>query len=340
MDRTSRRHATSAAVARTGIASAIVLCLHVALSLSKGAPQAPPAAAATPTPTPSVLVATPSFLMYAEGDARHPAVGGSLARGYRILGTIADGSALVSFDDGFSTIVETVTPALRTRTVKSFTRGTTTFRGNDGFLTVEPNSQLLRRYDANGNVVGTPVLPLGLEDALGVGDSVVVLGGGRLRVYDRAGRMHKEIIMNGNALVPLPDARFAVNDLTDSEVRAYTTDLEQTATLRYVGLPARALASAPDGTLIVLAGTPSCVTSNAEIDVFTDLHAQPAARYHQGIGMARAIAVSPDFVYVANASCHTGEEGSISAISRADGSPSVMRQVGYPTGLIAFPLAP
>ncbi|HTD32473.1 MAG TPA: hypothetical protein VK665_02340, partial [Candidatus Elarobacter sp.] len=102
------------ALPRTAIAAAIVLCLHVTLSLSKGEPQAPPAAAATPTPTPSVLVATPSFLMYAEGDARHPAVGGSLAAGYRILGTIADGSALVSFDDGFSTIVETVTPTLRT----------------------------------------------------------------------------------------------------------------------------------------------------------------------------------------------------------------------------------
>jgi hypothetical protein len=142
--------------------------------------------------------------------------------------------------------------------------------------------------------------------------------------------------MNANSLVPLPDARFAVNDLTDSEVRAYTTDLDQTATLRYVGLPARALATSPDGTLAVLAGTPSCVTSNAEIDVFTDLHAQPAVRIHEGLTNAAAFAIAPDYVYVANASCHTGEDSTVTAISRADRSTTVMHQIGRPTGLVPF----
>jgi len=127
-----------------------------------------------------------------------------------------------------------------------------------------------------------------------------------------------------------------VNDVTDSEVRAYTTDLEQTATLRYVGLPARMLASAPDGTLIVLAGTPACVTSNAEIDVFTDLHAQPAARIHEGITLPTALAVSADFVYVANAPCRNGEDGSVTAIARADKTTTVLRQLGTPTGLVPF----
>ncbi|HEX3465348.1 MAG TPA: hypothetical protein VHS78_14970 [Candidatus Elarobacter sp.] len=323
------------AIARTSLILTTALCLHVILSLSKDAPIA--AQAASPTPTPSVLVATPSFLMYAEGDRRQPAVGGSLAGGYRILGTMSDGSALVSFDDGISTVVETVSPALRTRTLKTFARGTLTFRATDGFLTVESVSQLLRRYDVNGNLVGTPFLPLGVAEALGAGDSVVVLTrDGVLRVYDRAGHVHKELRMNANSLVALPDARFAVNDITDSEVRAYTTELEQTATLRYVGLPARALASAPDGTLIVLAGTPACVTSNAEIDVFTDLHAQPAARIHEGITRPTALAVSADFVYVANDPCRSDEDGSITAIARADKTATVMRQVGRPTSITPF----
>jgi hypothetical protein len=318
---------------RSLFATATALGLTVILSLSKDAPRA---ARAADTPVPAVLVATPSFLMYAEGSRRQPAVGGSLAGGYRIIETLGDGSALVSFDDGISTVVEAVTPALKTRTIKTFPRGTSTFRGNAGFLTVDPSSQLLRRYDANGNVVGSPVLALGIAEGLGAGDAIVVLGNGRLRVYDRGGRLHKEAAMNANSLVPLPDGRFAVNDLTDSEVRAYTTDLEQTATLRYVGLPARALASAPDGTLAVLAGTPSCVTSNAEVDVFTDLHAQPSARLHAGLTNAVAIAIGPDFVYAVNAPCRSGEEGSVSAIARADGTATVMRQLGTPTSIAPF----
>jgi len=317
------------------VALTIVLSLNVILSLSKDAPQAAQAAEAKPVP--SVLVSTPSFLIYAEGDRRRPAVGGSLAGGYRIIGTTPDGSALVTYDDGFAQIVATVSPSLRPRTLKLFSRGTLVFRAVDGFLAVEPISQLLRRYDANGNVVGTPFLPLGIAEALGVGDSVVVLTtDNRLRVYDRGGRVRKEQTMRANSLVPLPDGRFAVNDLTDNEVRAYTSDLEQTATLRYVGLPARMLASAPDGTLIVLAGTPSCVTSNAEIDVFTDLHAQPAARIHEGITLPTALAVSADFVYVANAPCRSGEDGSVTAIARADKTSTVLRQVGTPNAVVPF----
>ena len=291
---------------------------------------------AAAAPTPSLLIATPTFLMYAEGDHRQPAVAGARAAGYHVLSATSDGSVLVGYDDDLFSAVEMVTPGLASAKVKTFPRGTSFFPGDDGFLAYDSASQLLRRYDARGTLVGTPVLPSGLTVALGVGDSIVVLGGGRLQVYDRGGRLHRVIAMDGNSLVALPDFRFAVNDVRDGEVRAYTTELEQTATLRYVGLPARALASAPDGTLAVLAGTPSCVTSNAEIDVFTDLHAQPVARIHEGITTPVALAVGPDFVFIANASCQRDEDGSISIFAR-DGTPrGVMRNIGTPTSILPF----
>ena len=293
-----------------------------------------PLLAATP-PTPSLLVATPTFLMYAEGDRRQPAVA-ARAAGYRVLSAISDGSALVGYDDDTFAAVETVAPGLETRTIKTFPRGTSFFPGSDGFLAYDGASQLLRRYDLRGTLIGAPVLPPGLNAALGVGDSIVVLGGGRLQVYDRGGRMRHVVAMEGNSLVPLPETRFAVNDVRDGEVREYTTELEQTATLRYVGLPARALASAPDGTLAVLAGTPSCVTSNAEVDVFTDLHAQPVARIHDGITSPVALAVDAGFVYIANASCRRDEDGSISVFAR-DGTPhGIMRNLGTPTTILPF----
>jgi hypothetical protein len=299
-----------------------------------------PLLAAVPAQPPSLLIATPTFLMYAEGDRRQPALGGPHAAGYRVLSALSDGSALVGFDDDLSATVETVTPALESRKVKTFPRGTSFFPGNDGFLAFDGASQLLRRYDARGTLVGAPVLPSGTTAALGVGDSMVVLGGGRLQVYDRGGRMRHVIAMEGNSLVPLPHDRFAVNDVRDGEVREYTTDLEQTATLRYVGLPARALASALDGTLAILAGTPSCVTSNAEVDVFTDLRAQPVARIHEGITSPVALAVGPDFVYIANRSCSPNEDGSISVFARDGTSHGTMRNVGTPTSLLPFTRRP
>jgi hypothetical protein len=274
--------------------------------------------------------------MYAEGDRRQPALAGPHAAAYRVLSILADGSVLVGYDDDLYAAVEMVTPALESRQVKRFPRGTSFFPGNDGFLALDGGSQLLRRYDTHGTLVGAPVLPSGTSAALGVDDSMVVLGGGRLQVFDRGGRLRHVITMDGNSLVPLPQDRFAVNDVRDGEVREYTVDLDQTATLRYVGLPARALASSPDGTLVVLAGTPSCVTSNAELDVFTDLHAQPIARIHEGITSPIALAVGPDFVYIANRSCQPNEEGSISVFAR-DGTPhGTMRNLGTPTSILPF----
>ncbi|HYW54431.1 MAG TPA: hypothetical protein VE826_10700, partial [Dongiaceae bacterium] len=286
-------------------------------------------------PVPSLLVATPTFLMYAEGDRRQPAVASTGGGGYRVLSATSDGTVFVSFDDGAFANVETITPALTSRKLKMFPRGTTIFPATDGFLAYEPSAQLVRRYDARGSLIGAPVVALGATEALGVADAIVTLGNGRLRTFERSGRERREINLDGNSLTPLPDARFAVYDARDGEVRAYTAALEQTAQLRYVGLPVRALASAPDGALAVLAGTPACVTSNAEIDVFTDLHAQPAVRIH-GIGNARAIAVGTDTVYAVNAPCGTEQEGSVSAYGR-DGTPlGTMRNMGTPTSIIPF----
>ena len=131
------------AIARTALVLCTALGLNVILSLSKDAPAAAQTAAPepAPAPSPSVLVATPTFLMYAEGDRRQPAVGGSLAR------------------------------------------GTVTYRATDGFLTVEPSSQLLRRYDANGNITGAPFLPLGIAEAL-------ELTAGTVRVFLHKCRRH------------------------------------------------------------------------------------------------------------------------------------------------------
>src|ERR1035437_6497496 len=290
-------------------------CLIVTLSLSKG-DNATALADTPPTLVPSLLVATPTFLVYAEGDHRNAAVAGGGATGYRILGTVADGSAGVSYDAGAFGAVETVSPSLQSRKIKTFARGTAIFRGNEGFLALESGSQVVRRYAAHGSLVGAPTAALGVSEALGVGDAIVTLGSGRLRVWDRNGRLQHEILLEGNSLVPLPDDRFAVNDVRDGEVRAYTTALEQTAALRYVGLPARAIATAPDGTLAVLAGTPGCTLPNGQIDVFTHMHAQPVARIHANVTSTTALAVGPDFVYAVNAPCRTGDDGLVGVATR------------------------
>jgi len=307
--------------------------LVVTLSLSKGDNAT---ALAADTPVPSFLSATPTFLVYAEGDHRNAAVAGGGATGYRILGTVADGSAMVSYDDGAFAAIETLSPSLQSRKLKTFARGTMMFRGNDGFLAYEPGSQLVRRYDARGSLVGAPIAAFGVSEALGVGDAIVTLGGGRLRVWDRNGRLQHDMLMRGNSLAPLRDDRFAVNDVSDSEVRAYTTALDQMAALRYVGLGARAIATAPDGTLAVLAGTPGCTLPNAEIDVFTDLHAQPVARIHENVTSTTALAIGPDFVYAVNAPCRNGEEGSVAVFTRAGAQYGIQRSLGTPTSLLPF----
>lgn len=292
--------------------------------------------AASAAPPPALLIASPTYLLYAEGEQRKAALASGSATNYRTIGTASDGTAIVAFDDGGLTYVELISTALATRTVKNFPRGIALFRGNDGFIAYDGSSQLARRYDLGGNLVGAPIAALGAVELLGVADAIVALGGGRLRVWDRGGRMQRDALLDGNSLVALANGRFAVNDLRDSEVREYTTALEQTATLRYVGLPARALASAPDGTLAVLAGTPACTQSNAEIDVFTDLHAQPAARIKENLTNVARIAIGNDYVYAALNPCQSGQDGAVAVFARDGAAHGLMRGVGLPGTLLPF----
>jgi hypothetical protein len=317
-------------VKRDRVSLLLAACLSVALSLSKGERSAALAAG-----EPALLVATPTFLMYAEGDRRQAAVASGGTSSYRILG-LTNGGVLVAFDDGFYSNVELVTPALESRKIRTFPRGTTIYPGTDGFLTLEGSSQLVRRYDARGAFLNPPIVALGASEVMGVGDNVVSLGNGRLRVWDSRGRLRKDTILDGNALTPMPDNRFAVNDTRDGEVRVYSVDLEQTATLRYVGLPVRGLAASPDGALAVLAGTPGCILPNAEIDVFTDLHAQPAARIHENVTSTVQIALGADYVYALNGPCRANEDATIAVFRRDGTTHSIMRNVGTPTSLIPF----
>ena len=140
----------------------------VTLSLSKGAPQ--PALAAPSSPP--LLVATRFVLVYVNGDTRQTASAGANTGNYRLLRTLADGSVLVSFNDGGSLDVESISPSLGSRRIKSFPRGTA-FIGpsTDGFVAYDGMMQLLRRYDESGSALGKPIAPPGVRDAIGMADA-------------------------------------------------------------------------------------------------------------------------------------------------------------------------
>lgn len=296
--------------------------------------------AATSTPPP-LLVANRNVLVFVDGDRRQSASAGADAGNYRLLGTLADGSVLVSYDDAGAKNVELISPSLEARTIKTFPLGTAAFIGpsTDGFVAYAANSQFLRRYDTRGELVGPPVAPIGARDALGLGDALVVLAAGRVAVWDRGGRLRHEAILDGGALAALPGDRFAVTDVRYSEVRVYTAALDLVGTLRLPNRPPRALAAGPDGALAVITGTASCTRNDVEVDVYDDVTAQqPRARIRgDAVGAAVALAVSTDAVYVANADCRgTGADGSIAVFGR-DGAPrGVIRNVGSPTGVLVF----
>ncbi|HWT06710.1 MAG TPA: hypothetical protein VN224_13195, partial [Xanthomonadales bacterium] len=306
----------------------------VTLSLSKGAPQ--PAFAADTTPQP-LLVTTRYILVYVDGDKRQSASAGAGTGNYRLLGTLPDGSALVSYNDAGALAVEAISPSLASRTIKTFRNTSFIAPSNDGFLAFESASQLMRRYDLQGSIVGSPIAPLGARDALGIGDALVVLGAGRLAVWDRGGRLRREILVDGGVLALMPNDRFAVTDVRNGEVRTYTTALDLVGTLRPQARTLRALAAGSDGSLAVLTGTPSCVTNDAEVDVYDGpTSEQPRARIRQNIGTAVGVAISADAVYVANIGCRGDGDGSIAVFGR-DGTPhAVITNVGSPTGVLPF----
>jgi hypothetical protein len=293
-------------------------------------------------PATPLLVTTRDILVYVDGDRRETASAGARAGNYRLLNTLADGSAFVSYDDGSFTSVESISPSLQPRTVKSLPRAMASFvaPADDGFIVYDGSAQLLRRYDAKGSILGSPAGVLGAQTAFGIGADTIVLGYQALSVYDRRGSLRHQVNINGGALAPLPGGRFAVTDLANKEVRIYTTALDRIAVLRFAqNRPLGALAAAPDGTLAVVTGTPSCSIADVEVDVFADVTAtQPSARIRAGADAAVALAVTSDAVYVANSGCR-GLNGSIGVFGR-DGTPqAVIGNVGSPTGVLPFPAA-
>lgn len=311
--------------------SVLALSLFALVLLGLGAPATP------------LLVTTRDVLVYADGDRRQAASAGASTANYRLLGTMADGSALVSYDDvGFSN-VESISPALESRKLKSLPRGMASTVGpaDDGFVVYDSSAQLVRRYDAHGSIAGSPAAVTGVRALLGIGESTVVLGSNVVAVFDRRGSLRHQTVLDGGALVALPNGRFAATDLQNRVVRVYSTNLDLVATLRPANRPLRSLAAAPDGALAVVTGTPSCSLADVEVDVFGDAagnDAQPSARIHTRVDAAVGLAIASDAVYVVNAGCR-GLNGSIAVFGR-DGSPqALIENVGSPTGVLPFPAA-
>ncbi len=295
---------------------------------------------ASSSATSPLLVSSRYELVYVDGDARRVASAGPGTTGYRLLGAVADGSVLVAFDEAGFVDVESVSPSLASRTLKTFPRSAAAFiaPSSDGFLVYDASTQLLRRYDAQGSLAGTPAAPLGARAALGIGEVVVVLGPGRLDTYDTRGRLQHAVPLDGGDLAALPGARFAVTDTRDGEIRVYTAALQQTATLRVSGRPLRALAAGPDGSIGIVTGTPACgLVSDVEVDVFDDPAASGApVRLRTNLPNPVSLTIASDAVYVANAGCR-GEDGSIAVFGR-DGTPrGTIVNVGSPSGVL--PLA-
>jgi DNA-binding beta-propeller fold protein YncE len=331
----TKRSTPKLTVLRAAVLAIATLSLIVTLSLSKGAPQ--PALAAANAPP--LLVSTRYILVYVDGEKRQTASAGPDTNNYRLLGTLADGSVLVSYYDAGMLDVETISPSLASRTLKTFQRGTLFVApASDGFIAYDAMMQLMRRYDMHGSLAGPPIAPIGARDALGIGDSLVVIGAGRVAVWDRGGRLRHEILVNAGAIALMPNDRFVVTDLNNSEVRTYTTALDVVGTLRMPGRRPRALAAGQDGSLAVLTGTPSCLSTDVEVDVYdTATSEQPRARIRQNVGTAVALALDGDAVYVANRGCRGDGDGSIAVFGR-DGTPrGIITNVGSPTGVV--PLA-
>lgn len=291
-------------------------------------------------PSTPLLVATRHLLVYVDGDRRQGASAGPSAANYRLLGTMPDGTVLVSYDDFASTDVEAISPTLGSRTVKTFPRLVSAFvsPSTDGFIAYDGQMQLLRRYDLHGSIVGSPIASSGARDALGIGDVVVVAGNGRLAVWDRGGRLRHETILEGGPLVALGADRFAVIDTADREVRIYDTNLDRKASIQFPVHPPRAIAAGPNGSLAILAGTPSCVGSDTEVDVYDDPTAPaPRARIQQNVATAVGLALGSDEVYVANAACRREDDGTIAVFGRDGSARAVLGNVGSPTGVLPLP---
>jgi len=296
-------------------------------------------------PTP-LLVSTRSWILYVDGDVRHGASAGPRATGYRLLSTLPDGSVLLSFAENGFTTVESISPSLEPREINRLPQNVASMVGpaDDGFVAYDAAGGLLRRYDLRGFPTGSPAAAIGgVSDAIGVGDTTVAIGGGRLSGWDRGGRLRHQAIVDASGLTALANGRFAVISAAQREVRVYTSSFDLVATLRFpAARPPRFVAGGPDGSLAVLIGTPSCLRTDAEVDVFDDVAAaQPRVRIHDAMTSAVALAITRDVVYVVNAGgsedppspggCR--DDGSIAVFGRDGMARGVLRGVGSPTAV-------
>jgi hypothetical protein len=299
-------------------------------------------AAAPVAAPPPLLVASLHELIYVDGAKRQGASAGPGTGEYRLLTTMADGSVLVSYNDNGTMAVEAITPQLDARKVKTLTRGTSFVApSSDGFVAYDANVQLLRRYDARGNLAGAPAAAIGgPRDAVGIGDTTIAIGSGRMWSWDRGGRLRHETLIDARALVALAADRFAVTDNRYGEVRVYTTNFDLVTTLRYAGRKVRAIAAGPDGSLAVLIGNPSCSLSDAEVDLYDSVtSAQPRTRIRDHIESAIALAIDRDNVYAVNSPCRTRDDATIAVFTRDGTSIDVLHNIGTPTAVLPFPAA-
>ncbi|HTJ25650.1 MAG TPA: hypothetical protein VMA36_05730 [Candidatus Limnocylindria bacterium] len=287
-----------------------------------------------------VVLTTRHVVMFVDGNKQQSASAGPGADEYGVLSAVNDGTVLVFFADGGTTDVEAISPSMQSRTVKRFPRVQNAFvsPSTDGFVAYDPGSQLLRRYDLQGNGVGSPIAATGAQEALGIGNVVVVAGSGRLSVWDAGGHVRQEVILQGSSLVALGSDRFAVIDGPDRQVRIYDTNLDRKATISYGVRPLRKLAVGPNGELAVLSGTPGCVGSDSQVDLYDDpTNSQPRTQIRQNVATATALAVTADQIFVGNAGCRGETEGSLAVFGHDGATQGGLLNLGNPTGIVAFP---
>jgi hypothetical protein len=311
-------------LSRLGVPTALALLLAL-----------PAVASASP-----VVLTTRHVVMFIDGNKQQSASAGPNADEYRVLSGVNDGTVLVAFADGGTTDVEAISPSMDSRTVKRFPRIAQGFVSPsiDGFLAYDPGAQLLRRYDLQGNGVGSPIAATGAQEALGLGNAVVVAGAGRLSVWDTGGHLRQEVILQGSSLVALGADRFGVIDGPDRQVRVYDTSLNVKATISYGVRPVRKLAVGPNGELAVLSGTPRCVGSDAQVDLYDDpTVSQPRTQIRENVATATTLAVTADQIFVGNLGCRGETEGSLAVFGHDGATQGGLLNLGNPTGIVAFP---
>ena len=287
----------------------------------------------------SLLISTRDNLTFVNGNDRKLASAGADAHGYRVLGTVADGTALVTFNDVGTIVVEAVSPGLGARRVRQFALGTggTVARALDGFLVYDAGAQLVRRYTAAGETVGSPIAAAGAaSEMLGLGSVTAISGGGRLSLYDLRGRQRKQEIFDAGALAPVGDDHFAVIDGRDGEVRVYDTNLKRTATIVPKNHTIRAIASASDGALAILTGTPSCTTNDAEVDLYPPDATAPSVVVRPLSAPVSALALSNDAIYVGNGRCRGATAPWVSVFARDGKDQSTIGDIDTATGIVPF----